>query len=215
MPTATQVKQFIQQAGQPTGWHQLVDDVNTWLAATAAEIKDVWVEQSVSQRNGIDAVSIYILYQETQEARSLSYTAAYNNGDPTEDFADWFADEITTNAATQVPLFVINVPALGRGDTEKFNQFFYIYLDLTAHPDQIDTATSTLIADPVAPIAALGQGTANLYNSQGVLIGQRLVRNLDGNNAWPVGDRNYVVVETEVDIAAGNAYYKGVPSGCP
>jgi len=192
-----------------------VDDINTWLATAGAEIEDVWAEPSVSQRNGLDALAVYILYRETQEARTLSYTAAFNSTDPTADFTDWFADEITINVATQIPLFVINLPGLGRGDTERFNQFFYIYLDRTTHPDQLDTTTPVFVADPIAPIAALGQGNANLYNSQGVLVGQRLVRNLDAANAWAVGDRNYVVVETSVDIAAGNAYYKGVPSGCP
>jgi hypothetical protein len=197
-----------------TSWQTLVDDLNTWLAANEVEIVDAWAEQTTSQRQGLDMTVLYVMYRTLADNVSLTYEA-YSSSDPTQDFTDFFAESLDDNYGTRLPVIVVPVVTTQRGDAEKFNQMFYIALAKDDHPNAMDTSVPVFIAEALGPVAAQASAVMDLYNSRGLYVAQREVKNISNTVAWPAGDRNYVVRDPRSDLAAGTAVYMGIPSGCP
>lgn len=202
MPTQTRVKQFttgrLSGSDYETGWQTLVQNMNDWFALPATNIifLDAHLEVRSSAQHGIDSITLFIMYLDSDAGVRLEYRAKAQADTGGLDFPAWFAQETDANTATEQPVWVGSADTLPTKDTQFGKQFLYIVTDKTSNPYQIGDRTATFIAVPRVNIPIHGSGLADIFASDASHIGQRTVRNVSNARNWNLGELGLITTDT-------------------
>lgn len=220
MPTQTRVKQFttgrLSGINYETGWQTLVQNLNDWFALPATNIifLDAHIEVRYSDQRGLDSITLYIMYLDSDAGVRVEYRAKGQTNNPNLDFPAWFAQETDATSAAEQPVWIGAADPLPTKDTQFGNQFLYIYTDKTTNPNQIGYRTAVFAAVSIAKfgIAPLAAGLANIFNSEGTWVAQVTIRNISNTHTWGFDELGLVTVDSG---AYGiTAQYIGLPMCC-